>query len=156
MASARSRALLDPLSELSLWPLAPAPRQVRRKRTGRSSEPPCRGTCSGRACVRATDGRCRYECWLDRAPTRRVSSSQLAWKEPRKRVPVRAWRSRLWQPTLTGHRPMDVGSRVCIYRGSQAREARIGVAIPRCVYSCTSGTYRPAILFRAVDCIQEC
>ena len=53
MASARSRALLDPLSELSLWPLAPAPRQVRRKRTGRSSEPPCRGTWP---CVPRTAG----------------------------------------------------------------------------------------------------
>ena len=85
-----------------------------------------------------------------RAPARarRVSSSQLAWKESWKRGSVRVWRSRLCQPTLAGYRStMDVGSGV----STEGGEARIGVALPWC--SCTRGTYRPAILFRVVDCI---
>jgi len=43
--------------------LAPAPRQVRQKRTGRTSDSVNHhAVARGRVCVRATDGRRRYEC----------------------------------------------------------------------------------------------
>ena len=52
----------EPCPAVRALALAPAPRQVRQKRTGRTSDSVNHhAVARGRVCVRATDGRCRYK-----------------------------------------------------------------------------------------------